>query len=133
MTWKTVYWGSTGLLALFVLFSGTMYFVAEAPAKTFAQLGFPDYFRVQLGVAKILGGVALLVPLPRWLKEWTYAGFTINFVSAFIALMAAGAPASSLIAPTTAFLVLMTSYAAYRRAVVGADAPNTSGPRQEAA
>jgi hypothetical protein len=47
--------------------------------------------------------------------------------------VAAGDPASSLIAPTVAFLILMTSYAAYRQAVVGADAPATSGPRQEAA
>lgn len=69
MNSKSVCWGSTGLLAAHVLFSGVMYFVVDAPADTFERLGFPDYFRVQLGIAKLVGGVALLAPLPQWLKE----------------------------------------------------------------
>lgn len=65
MNSKYLYWGATGLLAALMLFSGVMYFVADAPAATFERLGFPDYFRIQLGIAKLVGGVALLVPLPR--------------------------------------------------------------------
>lgn len=117
---KYIYWGSTGLVALLALASGTMYFVAEAPADTFARLGFPDYFRVQLGVAKIVGGLALLVPLPRWLKEWTYAGFTIVFASAAIAHLAAGDPVSAAIMPVVALIVLLSSYASYRQYLLGA-------------
>jgi uncharacterized membrane protein len=115
MNSKYVYWGSTGLVALFMLFSGVMYFVADAPAESFERLGFPDYFRIQLGIAKLVGGVALLVPLPRWMKEWTYAGFTIVFTSALIAHLAAGDPVSTTVAPAAMLLILMASYGSYRQ------------------
>lgn len=118
MNTKYLYWGSTSLVALLALASGAMYFVAEAPAETFARLGFPDYFRIQLGIAKLVGGVALLVPLPRWLKEWTYAGFTIDFVSALIAHLAVGDPLSDMMMPLVALALLWTSYMSYHRHVL---------------
>lgn len=118
MNSKYVYWGSTGAVALFMLFSGVMYFVADAPAATFEQLGFPDYFRIQLGIAKLIGAVALLVPLPRWLKEWTYAGFAIDFVSALIAHLAVGDPVSTMIAPVVLLVVLFVSHGSYHRYVL---------------
>lgn len=128
MNSKYVYWGSTGFVALFVLFSGAMYFIADAPAESFERLGFPDYFRIQLGIAKLVGGVALLVPLPRWLKEWTYAGFTIDFVSALIAHAAVGDPVSSMVMPVVALLLLMASYVSYHRYVLDAPDRGTSEP-----
>ncbi len=115
MNSKYIYWGSTGLVALFMLFSGVLYFIADAPADTFEHLGFPNYFRIQLGIAKLVGGMALLIPLPRWIKEWTYAGFTIVFVSAFIAHVAAGDPVSTMIAPVVMMVVLAVSYTSYRQ------------------
>ncbi|NBB74681.1 MAG: DoxX family protein [Bacteroidetes bacterium] len=128
MNSKYVYWGSTGFVALFVLFSGAMYFIADAPAESFERLGFPDYFRIQLGIAKLVGGVALLVPLPRWLKEWTYAGFTIDFVSALIAHAAVGDPVASMVMPVVALLLLMASYVSYHRYVLDAPDRGTSEP-----
>lgn len=119
MTSKTLYWGSTLLIALFVLFSGLMYFAADAPAATFDRLGFPDYFRIQLGILKLVGGVALLAPLPRWMKEWTYAGFTFDFGSAFVAHAVIGDPLSSMIMPVVALIVLMTSYVSYHQYALG--------------
>lgn len=118
MNSKYLYWGSTGLVALLALASGAMYFV-QPPTETFAQLGFPDYFRIQLGVAKLVGGVALLVPLPRWVKEWTYAGFTIDFGSAIIAHLAVGDPLSSAVTPVVALIILLTSYTSYHQYVLG--------------
>ena len=112
---KYVYWGSTGLLALMMAASGAAYFLVADAAQTFAQLGFPDYFRVELGVAKILGAIALLVPAPRSVKEWTYAGFTISFVSAVIAHLASGDPFGTVIPPVVAFLILTASYTTYHR------------------
>lgn len=119
MNTKYLYWGSTGLVALLALASGALYFV-QPPTETFAHLGFPDYFRIQLGIAKLVGGVALLVPLPRWLKEWTYAGFTIDFGSALIAHLAVGDPLTSAVTPVVALLLLLTSYASYHRYILGA-------------
>lgn len=117
MSPKYLYWGSTGLVALLALASGAMYFI-NPPTETFAHLGFPDYFRIQLGVAKLVGGVALLVPLPRWLKEWTYAGFTIDFGSAIIAHLAVGDPLSAAVTPIVAVIILVTSYVSYHRHVL---------------
>ena len=117
---KYVYWGSTVLFALMMAGSGTMYFVSENMAAKFAQLGFPDYFRIELGIAKLLGAVALLTPLPRsvlarTVKEWTYAGFTISIVSAMIAHAAAGDPATALLLPGGAFVLVATSYTTYHQ------------------
>lgn len=125
MRTKYFYWGTTSLVALLALASGTLYFITEAPADTFARLGYPDYFRVQLGVAKLVGGVALLVPLPRWLKEWTYAGFTIDFGSATIAHLAVGDPVSDAVAPVVALVLLWTSHMSYHQYIL---APADDGP-----
>ncbi len=121
---KYVYWGTTTLLALMMAGSGTLYFVSDTAAQTFAALGFPDYFRVELGVAKIVGAVALVVPLPRSVKEWTYAGFAISIVSAVIAHTAVGDPASAIVPPIVAFGLLVASYISYHRYARAAATPS---------
>ena len=79
--------------ALFCLQEGfTAYAQLSLPqvADAFAHFGFPDYFRVQLAWAKILGIVLVLAPVPARLKEWAYAGFAMNLGSALIAHLAVG-------------------------------------------
>ena len=122
---KYLYWVSTGLLALFMLASGVLYFTAESAAANFEHLGFPDYFRIELGVAKIVGALALVVPLPRALKEWTYAGFAISFVSAIVAHAASGDPLSSVVPPLVALFLWGMSYASYRENVLAPKARAT--------
>jgi DoxX-like protein len=80
---KIVYWICTGLISAMMLMSGIMY-LSKAPQvlEALKTLGFPDYFRVLLGIAKIAGVVALLVPGFNTLKEWAYAGFTFVFIGA---------------------------------------------------
>jgi uncharacterized membrane protein len=128
---KYLYWGTTLLLALMMVASGIMYFVSEAAAQTFAELGFPDYFRVELGIAKIVGAVALVVPLPRAVKEWTYAGFTISFVSAVIAHAAAGDPVSAMAAPIGAFGLLVASYVSYHQYARAAETSSATAEQAE--
>ena len=122
MNAKTLYWGATSLLALFAAVSGAMYFLAEAPAQTIERLGYPDYFHVLLGVGKIVGAVALVVPLPRSLKEWVYAGFTFDFAAAVISHVMVGDPVSSLVMPVGALAVLVASYAGYHQYVLAEEA-----------
>jgi hypothetical protein len=87
---------STGLVAAFwivtAIFCLEMSFTAyyellPQGAQAFARLGFPaNSFHIELSLAKLAGVVALLVPMiPARLKEWAYAGFAINLVSAIIA------------------------------------------------
>jgi len=85
-----VYWIVTALFCLQMSF--TVYAQLRLPqvAQEFTHLGFPDYFRVELSWAKLLGVLLLVAPVPARLKEWAYAGFAINLASAVIAHLAVG-------------------------------------------
>lgn len=82
------YWIVTALFCLEMSFTA-YYELAMLPQATqeFARLGFAaDSFRLELSWAKILGVLALILPMiPARLKEWAYAGFAINLVCAVIA------------------------------------------------
>jgi uncharacterized membrane protein YphA (DoxX/SURF4 family) len=53
-------------------------------------LGYPPYFLVILGIWKLLGAVALVIPgFPR-LKEWAYAGVLFDLTGAVASLFASG-------------------------------------------
>lgn len=105
-----IYWISTGILSLMMLFSGYAYLTNENMEAAFDHIGYPDYFRIELAVAKILGVIVLLIPaVPQLIKEWAYAGFAITFISALIAHSVSGDPASVIIAPFVALLLLATS------------------------
>ncbi|MEM6726051.1 MAG: DoxX family protein [Bacteroidota bacterium] len=83
---KILYWVFTGLMCALFTFSGSMYFVAyEEITGEFTRMGFPAWIVYPLGVAKILGVIAVLTKASKGLKEWAYAGFFFN------ALLATGA------------------------------------------
>jgi uncharacterized membrane protein YphA (DoxX/SURF4 family) len=80
---KVTYWVVTGLLALSALFAGVNYlWGSQQTVQTFAHLGYPQQLRVLLGIAKLLGGIALIVPGLPTLREWAYAGFTFAWIAA---------------------------------------------------
>lgn len=89
-TWNIAYWLVTGLFCLQMSFTAYAQLRVPQVAEAFHRLGFPDYFRIELSLAKILGVIVLLAPVPRRLKEWAYAGFAINLVSALIAHVSVG-------------------------------------------
>jgi len=84
------YWMVTGLFCLQMSFTAYAQLRLPQVAAEFAHLGFPDYFRLELSWAKLLGVALLLAPAPARLKEWIYAGFAINLASALIAHLAVG-------------------------------------------
>ena len=111
-----LYWIPTVLLALFMLVGGLSNALqSEESAKGFAQLGYPAYFAVMLGSAKVLGALALLLPVPRVLREWAYAGFTFDVLAAAVSLRATGAPAPYLALPLVALALVQLSYFGWRR------------------
>src|SRR5436853_2376511 len=85
-----VYWIVTALFCLQMSFTAYAQLRLPQVAQAFTHLGFPGYFRVEPSLAKLLGVVLLLVPLPPRLKEWAYAGFAIDLVSALVAHLAVG-------------------------------------------
>lgn len=121
-TTKRIYWASTALVVLAMVYSAYSDLASPAVKEAFVHLGFPSYFRVELGVMKILGLVLLLAPLPPSFKEWAYAGFAITFVSAFIAHTASGDPVGNRLAPVIVLVLLLVSYGSFRRLAVGKQA-----------
>jgi hypothetical protein len=84
------FWVATALFCAQIGFTAYAQLRLPQVADAFTHLGFPGYFRVELAWAKIIGIVLLLAPAPARLKEWAYAGFAINLVSALIAHLAVG-------------------------------------------
>jgi putative oxidoreductase len=92
---KAWYWTAKGFISFFILF--TAYF-SFTHGEDLRKLGFPDYFRMELVTAKIIGAIVLLLPFtPVRVKEWVYAGFIITMVSALIAHICSGDPLSKVI------------------------------------
>jgi hypothetical protein len=85
-----VYWIVTAIFCLQMGFTAYAQMRLPEVAEAFTRLGFPDYFRVELSWAKLLGVALLLAPAPARLKEWAYAGFAINIASAILAHLAVG-------------------------------------------
>jgi hypothetical protein len=85
-----VYWLVTALFCLQLGFTAWAQLRLPQVAMMFTHLGFPDYFRVELSWAKLLGVALLLAPVPARLKEWAYAGFAITLGSAVVAHFAMG-------------------------------------------
>ncbi len=108
---KIAYWIITGLFCGLMLVSAFMYLSGNPQAVAgFAHLGYPPFFTTWLGLAKLAGVVALLAPMvPRFLREWAYAGFAITMASAAVSHANAGDPATRIIAPLIALAVLLVS------------------------
>ncbi len=116
------YWIVTALFCLEMLF--TAYYellVLPQAAQAFTRLGFPaDFFRVELSWAKVAGVLALLVPMRParvnvWLKEWAYAGFAINLISALIAHASIQDRPAAFIPSTITSVLWVFSYYFWRR------------------
>jgi len=114
---KITYRITTGLIVLGMLANVYNYFFNPDLKVAFGHLGFPDWFRVELGIAKLLGAFAIAVPaVPARVKEWAYFGFSLSFSSAILAHYKAGDPAFNLIAPFIMLLLLVASYVSFHKA-----------------
>jgi uncharacterized membrane protein YphA (DoxX/SURF4 family) len=125
-TTKIIYWLTTALVALMMSFSAFAYLTQEEIKQGFHHLGFPDYFRIELAIAKLVGAIVLLVPLASKAKEWAYAGFAITFVSAFIAHMALHDPMANRMGPILFLLLLAISYGSFHQLQKGASKAKVS-------
>ena len=105
---KMIYWVATGFLALgmsaqgFAQISHTNGYVD----MVVAHLGYPSYFLNIIGVWKILGVIAILVPDFKLLKEWAYAGFFFVMSGAMFSHIASGDSIYS-IAPALFLLIVI--------------------------
>jgi len=109
------FWIATAIFCLQIGFTAYAQLALPQVAAAFTHLGFPDYFRVGLSWAKLLGVVVLLAPVPARLKEWAYAGFAFDLGSAVIAHLAVGDGPEAWVWPAGTGVLWGLSYFFWRR------------------
>ncbi len=88
---KIIYWIATALFTVGMTASGIQQIVqTKEMTDMIAHLGYPAYFMRIVGVWKILGVVAVLIPGFKLLKEWAYAGFFFVMTGALVSHLAIG-------------------------------------------
>lgn len=115
---KIIYWIATLWLALGMLATGTLQLFkakaegALAPPGVYGitHLGYPVYFLTILGIWKILGVVAVLIPKLPLLKEWAYAGFFFVMSGAIFSHVATGDPMKENIPALLLLILTVTSW-----------------------
>jgi DoxX-like family len=107
---KIIYWIATIWLALGMAATGIGQLLSakagQGGVDMVTHLGYPVYLVTILGIWKILGVVALLVPKFPVLKEWAYAGFFFVMTGALFSHITVGDPVSSLL-PSLLLLILV--------------------------
>ena len=80
---KIIYWIITGLFAAGILLSAIPQILNVPEEKIImSNLGYPGYITPFLGIAKLLGIIAILIPGNARLKEWAFAGLTFDLIGA---------------------------------------------------
>jgi len=105
------YWITTGLFCAVLGFSGFAHFTQQdMMVEGMTHLGYPLYVMRIIGLAKLLGVVAVLVPGNVLLKEWAYSGLAFNLIGATASHLFAGDPLVESIAPAIVLCIGLASY-----------------------
>lgn len=123
-TTKIVFWVTTIIIFLFEGVMTALTFNSPMAQEGMRGLGYPSYFSALLMVFKVLGTLALIIPVvsPR-IKEWAYAGFGIDFIGASASIWIVGGFSLSVLFPLVFLVLLVLSYVSYHKIL---SAKNTS-------
>ncbi len=105
------YWIITAILS-FCIFSGGLAQVMQVKGvvQGFKPLGYPTYFISLIGVLKVLGVIAIVIPKFKLLKEWAYAGIFFTMSGAVISHIASGDVSAQIIAPVVLAIFTVLSW-----------------------
>lgn len=108
---KALFWLATLVVAFAMIAGGSADFMLIDPVKeAMDHLGYPHYFARILGVWKVLGGVAIILPGFAKLKEWAYAGIFFDLTGAFVSHLSVGDGAGDFTPPLVIAGLLVVSY-----------------------
>jgi uncharacterized membrane protein len=108
---KVIYWVATAWLSLGMLSTGIVQILQmEKEVASMEKLGYPIYLLSILGIWKLLGVIAVLIPKNVVLKEWAYAGFFFAMTGAIISHLAIGDDPITLFGPTLLLLLIIVSW-----------------------
>ncbi|MGF7231616.1 DoxX family protein [Arachidicoccus sp.] len=113
---KIIYWVTTSIIFLFDAVLPALTFNTPLAKEGIHHLGYPDHFRIELTVFKVIGGIILILPMikPRY-KEWAYAGFGISMIAACVANWSVDGLNGNAIFPLVIFGILIISYVYYHK------------------
>lgn len=113
---KILYWIFTSLFAFLMLGSAIPdIFSSPVAVKGFQDMGMPTYLLPFLGIAKLLGVVAILFTRFPRLTEWAYAGLVFDLAGATYSIIASGQPALSWSFMLMPFALAGASYLFYHK------------------
>lgn len=108
---KIIYWIATLWLALGMVSTGSVQLLKiKKEVEMMHQLGYPLYFLTLLGIWKILGVIAILIPKYPILKEWAYAGFFFAMSGAVFSHLAIGDDLIALFGPVLLLVLIVVSW-----------------------
>ncbi|CAN5599693.1 DoxX family protein [soil metagenome] len=108
---KIIYWISTVWLALGMVSTAIVQLIKmDEEVSNFTHLGYPVYLLTILGVWKILGVIAVLIPKFPVVKEWAYAGFFFTMSGAIVSHLMSGFEAKELFGPTLLLVLTLVSW-----------------------
>jgi|SRR5688572_3608402 len=114
---KIFYWIFTSLFAAFML-SSAIPDILSSPIAVEGMhkgLGYPVYFIPFIGVAKLLGSLAILIPVNSRIREWAYAGLFFDLIGATYSIIAIGATFSNWIFMALPIGLGIVSYVLYNK------------------
>lgn len=104
---KRIYWVATGLLAFGMMAQGVAQLAhTKGYVDILVHLGYPLYFLPILGIWKLLGVIAILLPRFELIREWAYAGFFFVMSGAIVSHIAVGDSAIDVV-PALVLLILI--------------------------
>lgn len=108
---KIIYWIATLWLSLGMASTGIVQLLQmKEEVEMMKHLGYPLYFLTLLGVWKVLGVIAILIPKFGLLKEWAYAGFFFAMSGAVISHLSVGDSAKELFGPVLLIVLTIVSW-----------------------
>lgn len=115
-TINIIYWITTVIIFLFEGVMPALTGHTEMAKEGIRHLGFPDYFRVELNIFKVVGAIALILPMVSTrIKEWAYFGFAVSMISACIAHCVVDGMGGLSFFPLIILAILATSYVFYHK------------------
>lgn len=108
---KIIYWVSTLWLALGMISTGVVQLIKmKEEVDNITRLGYPLYLLTLIGIWKILGVIAVLVPKLPLLKEWAYAGFFFCMSGAIFSHIVSGNSLKEIFPPLLLLVLTMISW-----------------------
>lgn len=113
---KLLFWIPTIIIVLFEGVMPLFTFNSEMAREGLRHLGYPAYFGYLLVVFKVFGVLALAIPrVPGRVKEWAYAGFGFDFISASVSHLVVDGFGAQAVFPWLFILLLVISYVNYHK------------------